>query len=352
MERMFPPKKPSTMNSHDRPMCVQGDSGLVLTTDPKPRLRWTVELHERFVDAVAQLGGPDKATPKTIMRVMGVKGLTLYHLKSHLQKFRLGKQPHKDFNEHSIKEGMRASALELQRNIGSSSAMIGRNMNEMQMEVQRRLHEQLEKNLQLRIEAQGKYMQSILEKAYHTLAGENMGTGMKGMGGGQGSSSDMGVMKEFCSLNYPSFQDLNLYGGGGGENLEGFMASNTESVFEGKKRICSYSGSGKSPLIWSDDLRLQDLGTTSSCISPEEEDPFKGDHNKVQISAPSMDSDPMSEIYDTKPLMVHGESVGNNSHKKFEGSMKLEKPSPQRSPLQPERNNSPMINATSMAQGF
>lgn len=60
MERMFPSKKPSTMmNSLDRPMCVQGDSGLVLTTDPKPRLRWTVELHERFIDAVAQLGGPD-----------------------------------------------------------------------------------------------------------------------------------------------------------------------------------------------------------------------------------------------------------------------------------------------------
>lgn len=52
-------KKPSSMTSHDRPMCVQGDSGLVLTTDPKPRLRWTVELHERFVDAVTQLGGPD-----------------------------------------------------------------------------------------------------------------------------------------------------------------------------------------------------------------------------------------------------------------------------------------------------
>ena len=51
------------MNSHDRGgnglSCVQGDSGLVLTTDPKPRLRWTVELHERFVDAVTQLGGPD-----------------------------------------------------------------------------------------------------------------------------------------------------------------------------------------------------------------------------------------------------------------------------------------------------
>lgn len=48
-------------NPHERAMCVQGDSGLVLTTDPKPRLRWTVELHERFVDAVAQLGGPDSS---------------------------------------------------------------------------------------------------------------------------------------------------------------------------------------------------------------------------------------------------------------------------------------------------
>lgn len=26
----------------------------------KTRLRWTHELHERFVDAVAQLGGPDR----------------------------------------------------------------------------------------------------------------------------------------------------------------------------------------------------------------------------------------------------------------------------------------------------
>lgn len=38
---------------------LPGDACLVLTTDPKPRLRWTDELHERFVDAVTQLGGPD-----------------------------------------------------------------------------------------------------------------------------------------------------------------------------------------------------------------------------------------------------------------------------------------------------
>ncbi|KAG6618111.1 hypothetical protein I3842_Q127700 [Carya illinoinensis] len=53
---------------------LPGDACLVLTSDPKPRLRWTAELHERFVDAVTQLGGPEKATPKTIMRTMGVKG--------------------------------------------------------------------------------------------------------------------------------------------------------------------------------------------------------------------------------------------------------------------------------------
>jgi len=34
-----------------------GDPCLVLTSDPKPRLRWTSDLHERFVDAVTQLGG-------------------------------------------------------------------------------------------------------------------------------------------------------------------------------------------------------------------------------------------------------------------------------------------------------
>jgi hypothetical protein len=36
---------------------TQGDSGLVLSTDAKPRLKWTPKLHQRFVDAVNQLGG-------------------------------------------------------------------------------------------------------------------------------------------------------------------------------------------------------------------------------------------------------------------------------------------------------
>ncbi|XP_047074672.1 myb family transcription factor IPN2-like [Lolium rigidum] len=272
---MFPSsKKPSstTVSSslNDRAAaaaCVQaGDSGLVLTTDPKPRLRWTVELHDRFVDAVAQLGGPDKATPKTIMRVMGVKGLTLYHLKSHLQKFRLGKQ-HKEFGDHhSVKE-----AMEMQRNAASSSGMMGRNMNDrsthmnealrMQMEVQRRLHEQLEvqKHLQMRVEAQGKYMQSILEKAYQTLASSDCATwpaaaGYRSLGGTQASA----VLDVGGSM---SFQDLTLYGGTSSHldlqhhmeirptmAMDSFLAFN-ESCIGAADRSCS---TGKTPMMWGD----------------------------------------------------------------------------------------------------
>ncbi|XWS16728.1 hypothetical protein CRYUN_Cryun33cG0002900 [Craigia yunnanensis] len=335
---MFQSKTPSTMNSHDRSMCVQGDSGLVLTTDPKPRLRWTVELHERFVDAVSQLGGPDKATPKTIMRVMGVKGLTLYHLKSHLQKFRLGKQPHKEFNDHSIKD---VWALDLQRTAASSSGMMARSMNEMQIEVQRRLHEQLEvqRHLQLRTEAQGKYMQSILEKACQTLAGENMAAGgYKGMGN-QGVP-DMGAMKDFSSLNFLPFQDLNIYEGDQLDlphNMDrpslDFLPNS--DICLGKKRPSPYSGSGKSPLIWSDELRLQDLGTDlSSCLGPQDV-PFKTD--RIQIGPPSVDRstklESISEIYEAKPVLS-GDGIGK---KKIEP--KLERPSPRRAPLQTGKMN-------------
>ncbi|KAG9439029.1 hypothetical protein H6P81_019194 [Aristolochia fimbriata] len=370
---MFHPKKPP-MNSHvdSRPMSVQAaDSGLVLTTDPKPRLRWTVELHERFVDAVTQLGGPDKATPKTIMRVMGVKGLTLYHLKSHLQKFRLGKQPHKEFNDHSIKD---ASALDLQRNAASSSGIMGRNMIDrnahltealrMQMEVQRRLHEQLEvqKHLQLRIEAQGKYMQNILEKACQTLTGDNMGPpSYKGMAGSQGMV-EMGSP----NLTFPSLQDLHLFGGDHQLDLqqqmersalEGMLpaaghdqdhSGTSISSGLGKKRPHHYSCNGKSPLIWPDDhLRLHELGAAAAaaCMGSQDQDGFNTE--QIHLAPPGMetnnDMDSMGDVFESKP-MLSGELMGE---KKFEVSSKLERPSPRRAPLQVDRINS-MIKGSTM----
>ncbi|CAN7126998.1 unnamed protein product [Brassica rapa subsp. narinosa] len=149
----------------------------ILTTDPKPRLRWTDELHERFVDAVTQLGGPDKATPKTIMRTMGVKGLTLYHLKSHLQVNKLIPQSCGCVLCLGESAGHRFILLiwfqriTVLQNLFICMQTRGYQVTEAlraQMEVHRRLHEQLEaqQRLQLRIEAQqGKYLQSILEKA-------------------------------------------------------------------------------------------------------------------------------------------------------------------------------------------
>jgi len=54
----------------------------------KPRVVWSVELHQQFVNAVNQLG-IDKAVPKRILDLMGVQGLTRENVASHLQKYRL-----------------------------------------------------------------------------------------------------------------------------------------------------------------------------------------------------------------------------------------------------------------------
>uniref|UniRef100_J3MWA7 MYB-CC type transcription factor LHEQLE-containing domain-containing protein n=1 Tax=Oryza brachyantha TaxID=4533 RepID=J3MWA7_ORYBR len=114
-----------------------------------------------------------EATPKTILRTMGVKGLTLFHLKSHLQKYRLGKQSGKEASEQSkdasylldAQGGMsvspRVSTQDVKENQEVKEAL------RAQMEMQRRLHEQVEvqKHVQIRMEAYQKYIDTLLEKA-------------------------------------------------------------------------------------------------------------------------------------------------------------------------------------------
>ncbi|KAM3242839.1 hypothetical protein ACQJBY_055059 [Aegilops geniculata] len=60
------------------------------TRSSVPRMRWTAELESSFVGAVERLGGRDsaKVAPKRILELMDVRGLTISHVKSHLQMYR------------------------------------------------------------------------------------------------------------------------------------------------------------------------------------------------------------------------------------------------------------------------
>ena len=71
---------------------------------------------------------------------------------------------------------------------------------------------QVQKHLQMRVEAQGKYMQSIVEKAYQALGSSDCATwpaGYRSLGSNQQAVLDIGGSTSFSS----SLQDLHFYGG-------------------------------------------------------------------------------------------------------------------------------------------
>ncbi|KAJ4884003.1 Two-component response regulator ARR11 [Raphanus sativus] len=67
----------------------ESDPSSSSSSSKKARVVWSFELHQKFVNAVNQIGCDHKAGPKKILDLMNVPWLTRENVASHLQKYRL-----------------------------------------------------------------------------------------------------------------------------------------------------------------------------------------------------------------------------------------------------------------------
>ncbi|KAM1059651.1 hypothetical protein ACFX1X_024668 [Malus domestica] len=134
----------------------------VLKAKLRPRLQWTPELHTRFVDAVNQLGGPHKSTPKKVQQAMGIQGITLFQVKSHLQKYRLGRYSGKEWTEGT-------------RICMPSDELVKAAADEERIRMQIEASFQAGRQLQLWQDAEQRYMNFAMENAHKKLTEQFFG---------------------------------------------------------------------------------------------------------------------------------------------------------------------------------
>ncbi|KAK4774862.1 hypothetical protein SAY86_009797 [Trapa natans] len=156
----FPLPEPSNSREYCAGSVHQSTAG-----SSKPRMRWTPELHESFIEAVNRLGGSERATPKGVLNLMKVDGLTIYHVKSHLQKYRSAHYKPEPTEVKGLMEKT-PDGIEDMKYLDIKMSMSITEALRLQVEVQKQLHEQLEnqRKLQLQIEKQGEYLQKLIEK--------------------------------------------------------------------------------------------------------------------------------------------------------------------------------------------
>nr|AAM61707.1 transfactor, putative [Arabidopsis thaliana] len=152
------------MVSSEDQLSGRNSSSSVATS--KQRMRWTPELHEAFVEAVNQLGGSERATPKAVLKLLNNPGLTIYHVKSHLQKYRTARYKPETSEVTGEPQEKKMTSIEDIKSLDMKTSVEITQALRLQMEVQKRLHEQLEiqRSLQLQIEKQGRYLQMMFEK--------------------------------------------------------------------------------------------------------------------------------------------------------------------------------------------